>query len=65
MSADIFSDIFATGDGTLKKVISEVYGVNENAVEAISLKWSPYRTLVCNAIWCYKDNYMNYKQKNT
>ncbi len=56
MSLDIFSDIFATGDATLKKVICEVYKVDENEIEAISAKWSPYRTLVCNAIWSYKDN---------
>ena len=60
MSSDIMSDVFAYGDGTLNKVIKKIYGFSDEQfdekLEKIVINWSPYRTLVCYALWHYNDN---------
>ena len=60
MSDDLKSDIFAYGDGTLIRVIKEIYNLSDEQLvlqlERIVSNWSPYKTLVCNALWHYNDN---------
>lgn len=60
MSSDLMSDIFAFGDGTLNKVLKKLYNIPdedfENTLMKIVANWSPYRTLICNALWYYNDN---------
>lgn len=60
MSNDLMSDVFALGDGTLNKVIKNLYHLPdenlEETIEKIASIWSPYRTLVCKALWHYNDN---------
>ena len=60
MSSDLMSDIFAYGDGTLTKVIKKIYNLSDeqlsSQLELIVSNWSPYKTLVCNALWHYNDN---------
>lgn len=59
MSSDLMSDVFAFGDGTLNKLIKSLYnlpdGYSEETINRIVSVWSPYTTLVCNALWHYND----------
>lgn len=60
MSSDLMSDIFAFGDGTLNKVLKTLYNIPDENFEDTLIKiidkWSPYKTLICNALWHYNDN---------
>ena len=52
-------DVFSTGDLGLRTAISKLYQVDRDdlkAIETISLKWSPYRTLACRYLWKSLDN---------
>jgi DNA-3-methyladenine glycosylase II len=66
MSSDLMSDIFAYGDGTLTKVIKKIYNLSDeqlaSQLELIVSNWSPYKTLVCNALWHYNDNVLTQTQ---
>lgn len=59
MSSDFMSDVFAFGDGTLTKLVKSLYGLpddcSDETINTIVSVWSPYRTLVCNALWHYND----------
>ncbi len=67
MSSDLTSDVFAYGDGTLNRVIQEIYQIDKNkfdkTLETIVSKWEPYKTLVCNAMWNYNDTVLNQARK--
>lgn len=52
-------DVFSTGDLGLKTAISRLYAVDRTdlaKIEAISTRWSPYRTLACRYLWKSLDN---------
>ena len=57
------SDIFAYGDATLSKVIKQTYNLDDKQLDKqldkIVNNWSPYRTLVCKALWNYNDTILN------
>ena len=63
MSSDIMSDVFAYGDATLSKVIKQTYNLDDKQLDKqldkIVNNWSPYRTLVCKALWNYNDTILN------
>ncbi len=55
-------DVFAFDDLGLKQSIIKLYNLKETdrkllykKIEAISLKWSPYRTYACRYLWNWKD----------
>lgn len=53
------SDIFSMGDLGLRNAVAKLYGVdrdNLKAIEKISKKWSPYRTIACRYLWNSLDN---------
>jgi DNA-3-methyladenine glycosylase II len=48
------SDVFSTSDLGLRTAVSKLYYVNRNdikTIEAISLKWRPYRSIACRYLW--------------
>lgn len=52
-------DLFSMGDLGLRNAISKLYGVDRDdikAIEAITFKWSPHRTLACRYLWASLDN---------
>ena len=63
MSSDIMSDIFAYGDVTLNRVIKQTYKLDEvqldEQIDLILDNWSPYKTIVCKALWNYNDTILN------
>ena len=63
MSSDIMSDIFAYGDVTLSRVIKQTYELHDShldeQIERILDNWSPYKTIVCKALWNYNDTILN------
>ena len=63
MSSDIMSDIFAYGDVTLNRVIKQTYELDEvqldKQIDLILDNWSPYKTIVCRALWNYNDTILN------
>ena len=63
MSSDIMSYVFAYGDATLSKVIKQTYNLDDKQLDKqldkIVNNWSPYRTLVCKALWNYNDTILN------
>jgi len=51
-------DIFSLGDLGLRKVVASLYGVDRDdleRIEAISLKWSPYRSTASRYLWKWLD----------
>lgn len=48
-------DIFSSGDLGLRKAIIKLYSLKKDAaqdkIEAITRKWSPYRTYACRLLW--------------
>lgn len=51
-------DIFSHGDLGLKNAIKKIYQLENPTlaeVEAISIKWSPYRTYACRILWASLD----------
>lgn len=52
-------DIFSHGDLGLKNAIKKLYKLEnptKDEIEAITLKWSPYRTYACRVLWNSLDN---------
>ncbi|HUZ58793.1 MAG TPA: hypothetical protein VMU83_08425 [Hanamia sp.] len=56
-------DVFAIDDLGLKQGVIKLYNLKEadkkvlqKKIEAISIKWSPYRTYACRYLWNWKDN---------
>ncbi|KKQ75156.1 MAG: DNA-3-methyladenine glycosylase II [Candidatus Woesebacteria bacterium GW2011_GWB1_38_5b] len=52
-------DIFSMGDLGLRSAMAKLYGVDRDdikAIEAITIKWSPYRTIACRYLWASLDN---------
>jgi DNA-3-methyladenine glycosylase II len=43
-------DVFSKGDLGLRKAITNLYGPRKK-IEAITQKWSPYRTHACRILW--------------
>lgn len=67
MSSDSMSDVFAYGDVTLNRVIKRIYELDdaifEEKLESIVNNWSPYKTIVCQALWNYNDTILSLAQK--
>ena len=56
-------DVFAFDDLGIQQAMIKLYKLNRDdkkkfreAMEKISLKWSPYRTFACLHLWHWKDN---------
>jgi len=56
-------DVFAIDDLGLKQGVIKLYNIKESdkkilqiRIEAISMKWSPYRTYASRYLWGWKDN---------
>lgn len=53
-------DVFSFGDQGLKNAMQKIYNLEKHATleeaQAISLKWSPYRTYACRVLWKSLDN---------
>lgn len=52
-------DVFSLGDLGLRKAVATLYGVDRDdlkGIEAISLKWKPYRTVASRYLWLSLDN---------
>lgn len=52
-------DIFSHGDLGLKNAIKKLYNLEnptKEEIEAIVIKWSPYRTYACRILWNSLDN---------
>ncbi len=52
-------DVFSLGDLGLRNAVSRLYGVNRDdllAIETISQKWKPYRSLASRYLWKSLDN---------
>lgn len=53
-------DVFSHGDLGLRRSIQKLYGFTteptRQQLEAITAKWSPYRTYACLVLWKIKDN---------
>lgn len=52
-------DIFSHGDLGLRNAIKKLYALEnptKDEIEAITLKWSPYRTYACRILWNNLDN---------
>lgn len=44
-------DVFPSGDVSLNKAITSIYGEIDSTPEVFSRRWSPYRTLACQYLW--------------
>lgn len=53
-------NVFSYGDLGLRRAIQKLYGLppkpTRQQIEAITAKWSPYRTYACLVLWKIKDN---------
>lgn len=59
MSSLAREDVFSAGDLGLKRAIEKLYkkeNPSKEEMEAISIKWSPYRTYACKVLWNSLDN---------
>ncbi len=59
MSSLAREDVFSAGDLGLKRAIEKLYkkeNPSKEEMEAISIKWSPYRTYACRVLWNSLDN---------
>jgi DNA-3-methyladenine glycosylase II len=59
MSSLAREDVFSAGDLGLKRAIEKLYkkeNPSKEEMEAISIKWSPYRTYACKVLWHSLDN---------
>ena len=51
------TDAFCSGDSHIQKRVKELYGltsIGPKLLEEISVKWRPYRAIVCWYLWRYK-----------
>lgn len=52
-------DVFSVGDLGLRTAVSKLYGVDRDdweAIEKVSLRWKPYRTMASRYLWKSLDN---------
>ena len=52
-------DVFSHGELGLRRSIEKIYNISNptrTRIEAISLKWVPFRTWACMILWSYRDN---------